>query len=60
MIASFHLCNLIFTEIEDVVHAGSTSRCRNVRIPPESTGIRWNGTGIHRNDLIPAGMEYIE
>ena len=31
--------------------------CRNVRIPPESTRIRWNGTGIHRNpqewDWIP-------
>ena len=23
--------------------------CRNDRIPPESTGIRWNETGIRRN-----------
>ena len=38
------------------IHNCSTSwcpshSCRNVRIPLESTGIHWNGTGIHRNPL---------
>ena len=51
---NFDLGNPDPINFDDVAHFGSTCHspyhsCRNDRILPESTGIRWNETGIRRN-----------